>query len=290
MKNPLVSIVIPSYNNGHLLNRLINCLLAQTYKNWEALIIDNNSIDNTDQILNKLKDKRFKISKINNNGIIAKSRNLGMKLSQGEWIAFLDSDDWWEPNKLEICIELAIEGYDLIYHKMQIIFDSSSSSKKIYIGRNSNINHHKDLLINGNFIPNSSVVIKKNILNPIGEISENPNLIGAEDYNYLLRISKFTNKIKYINQTLGYYYISSNGVSRKNMATCHLEAVKEFLDECSRLNRKFVLANVSYINGKYNYLHSDLKNSKKLLYSSLKNGNISIKIKSIYLILKIFLK
>ena len=94
MNTPLISIVIPTYNRSLFLERSIKSIINQTYQNWEIIVIDNNSTDDTDLVLEKYKEKKILIKKINNEGIIAKSRNLGIKLAKGEYIAFLDSDDW----------------------------------------------------------------------------------------------------------------------------------------------------------------------------------------------------
>ena len=85
----------------------------------EAIVVDNNSIDNTTNI-KKFNDKRIKYFKFSNNGIIAKSRNFGIKKSRGKWIAFLDSDDWWRKNKLYICLKNIDRNVDFVYHDLQI--------------------------------------------------------------------------------------------------------------------------------------------------------------------------
>ena len=89
--SPLVSIIIPTYNNAEFLGKALKSVIDQTYGSWEAIVIDNNSTDQTDEVINKFQDIRIKYYKISNYGIIAKSRNLGINLAKGEWIAFLDS-------------------------------------------------------------------------------------------------------------------------------------------------------------------------------------------------------
>lgn len=115
-KNPLVSIVIPSYNHGKFIGRAIESVLSQTYQTFEVIVIDNHSKDETDKVLNKFRDNRIKVLKIHNKGIIAISRNRGIKEAKGEWVAFLDSDDVWYPKKLEILLGLATNesNYDLL--------------------------------------------------------------------------------------------------------------------------------------------------------------------------------
>lgn len=102
MKEDLVSIVMPSYNTANYIGESINCVINQTYKNWELIIVDDCSTDNTDEIIKKfLNDKRIKYFKNNKNSGAAISRNKALREAKGKWIAFLDSDDLWVPEKLE---------------------------------------------------------------------------------------------------------------------------------------------------------------------------------------------
>ena len=111
MKNDLVSIITPSYNTGRFIAETIESVLAQTYKNWEMLIVDDNSTDNTDEVVKKyLKNERIKYIKNSKNCGAAISRNKALKLAKGKWIAFLDSDDLWESDKLEKQINFMIRN------------------------------------------------------------------------------------------------------------------------------------------------------------------------------------
>ena len=98
----LVSIVMPSFNTGMFIAESINSVLAQTYTNWELIIVDDYSSDNTDDIVNPyLVDKRIVYIKNENNCGAAVSRNRALREAKGRWIAFLDSDDLWMSDKLE---------------------------------------------------------------------------------------------------------------------------------------------------------------------------------------------
>ena len=103
---PLVSIVIPTYNHANYLSKALQSIVDQTYTNWEAIIIDNHSLDDTEKLINQYSDPRIKYLKVHNFGIIAKSRNEGIRVAKGDWIAFLDSDDYWEKNKIDGSLEL----------------------------------------------------------------------------------------------------------------------------------------------------------------------------------------
>ena len=97
-----MSIIMPSYNTANYIGESINSVINQTYKNWELIIVDDCSTDNTDEIVKKfLNDKRIKYFRNNKNSGAAISRNKALREAKGKWIAFLDSDDLWVPEKLE---------------------------------------------------------------------------------------------------------------------------------------------------------------------------------------------
>ena len=113
----LVSIIMPSYNTGAFISETIESVLAQTYKNWELLIVDDCSNDNTDQIVKSyLSDERIRYIKNEKNSGAALSRNRALQEAKGKWIAFLDSDDLWDINKLQNQIRFMNEnGYHFSY-------------------------------------------------------------------------------------------------------------------------------------------------------------------------------
>lgn len=101
MDRGLVSIIMPSYNTAKYIGESIRSVLAQTYQNWELLIVDDCSTDNTDEVVAQFKDSRIKYFKNERNSGAAVSRNKALREATGKWIAFLDSDDLWYPEKLE---------------------------------------------------------------------------------------------------------------------------------------------------------------------------------------------
>ena len=98
---PLVSVIVPNYNKEIHLTSCINSVLNQSYKHLEIIFIDNFSTDSSIDIIKGINDKRINIIQYNNKGVIASSRNVGIKNSKGELLAFLDSDDYWHAEKLE---------------------------------------------------------------------------------------------------------------------------------------------------------------------------------------------
>ncbi len=126
-KNGLVSIVTPSYNCGKFISETIQSVMSQSYTNWEMIIVDDCSTDNTEEIANKFcsVDKRIKFYRLNKNSGAAVARNTALRMASGRWIAFLDSDDLWLPEKLEKQIRFMEEnGYSFSYHSYSEIDES----------------------------------------------------------------------------------------------------------------------------------------------------------------------
>ena len=126
MMNDLVSIIMPSYNTARFIKETIDSVLAQTYQNWELIIVDDCSTDNTDEIVSAYNDERIRYLKNEKNSGAAVSRNYALREAKGKWIAFLDSDDLWSPDKLEKQIGfMESKGYGFSYTEYSLIDENS---------------------------------------------------------------------------------------------------------------------------------------------------------------------
>lgn len=126
MSNNLVSIIMPSHNCGRFVRETIECVLAQTYTNWELLFIDDCSTDDTEAIVQSFDDTRIHYFRNEHNSGAAVSRNRALREAKGRWIAFLDSDDIWTPEKLEHQIHfMENNGYHFSYHEYEEIDEES---------------------------------------------------------------------------------------------------------------------------------------------------------------------
>ena len=120
MTQELVSIIMPTYNCGHFIEKSIHTVQAQSYQNWELIVVDDCSNDETIGIVSDMraKDERINIYSNASNSGAAVSRNLALRNAKGRWIAFLDSDDLWVPTKLEKQIKFMVENrYAFTYHE-----------------------------------------------------------------------------------------------------------------------------------------------------------------------------
>ncbi len=143
MENELVSIIMPSWNTGNFIAESIQSVINQTYKNWELIIVDDCSTDNTDEVVSFYKDQRIKYLKNEKNSGAAITRNKALREAQGEWIAFLDSDDLWAPEKLEHQINfMKNNGYNLSFTEYEKI-DEESKPLNVYVSGPEMVNKRK---------------------------------------------------------------------------------------------------------------------------------------------------
>lgn len=242
---PVVSVVIPSYNYASFLGRSLKSLIEQTYSNWEAIIIDNYSEDNTDEIVNAFVDPRIRILKIRNNGVIAASRNLGIRESKGDWIAFLDADDFWYPKKLEVCMKMiSDDATDVVGHD-EMMVNIQTGFKRVLRHGPFQRDFYKTLLIEGNRLSPSATMVNKLFIekNKIF-FSESKAHITVEDYDFWMRIASCDAKFKFIRSILGEYTIHGNNnianlnlhfLNSKTLLHEHVYTIQNFTKEKDRL-------------------------------------------------------
>lgn len=131
----LVSVIMPSYNTGAYIRASVESVLAQTYTNWELIIVDDCSEDNTGEIIQEFTDKRIRYFQNETNAGAAVSRNFGIRKAQGRWIAFLDSDDLWYPDKLEKQLRFMQEnGYAFSYTGYREIDETARPLGRVVTG------------------------------------------------------------------------------------------------------------------------------------------------------------
>ncbi len=235
--NPKVSVIIPTYNRASDLKRALNSVLAQSFTDWEIIVVDNNSIDDTDAVVSAFNDQRISIHKVHNNGVIAISRNKGILEAKGEFLAFLDSDDWWITDKLRKAVNYLEQGNDLVYHDLWIVEKVGKRNYRKTVGvRDLLPPVFDDLILHGNPIANSSVVVRAELLKEINGLSEDLQLIAAEDYDCWLRIALKSDRFACIPEVLGFYWqgtTNSSNADRKSVNLLKLEELyfKPFIEK-----------------------------------------------------------
>jgi len=212
LQPPLVSIIIPTYNCAALLREALDSVVRQSYSNWEAIVINNFSTDNTKQVVAGFCDSRMSLFDFANYGVIAASRNYGIRFAKGDYVAFLDSDDLWGPEKLKRCLETLQErGEDWVCHGERWFGDGMD--KDVMYGPAERASFDQ-LLFRGNCISTSAVIVKLEPLKKLGGFQEHVDIVTAEDYDLWLRLARSGCKIIFIKEILGAYRIHPNGQSR----------------------------------------------------------------------------
>ena len=206
VSQPFVSVVMPAYNQAAYIHEAIASVLSQTYSNLELIIIDNYSTDTTKEIVDSFCDGRIQYYKFRNHGVIASSRNYGVTKACGMYIAFIDSDDVWEPLKLE----------NQIPH-MQGVFCVSSSFKSI--GDTKESGHYLDSILEGEYkdfgydevvlenpVITSSVLMRRDVFLRAEGFDEDKAFRFIEDWELWLRLA-YHGSIRVLNKPLVQYRI-----------------------------------------------------------------------------------
>jgi glycosyltransferase involved in cell wall biosynthesis len=268
--NLLVSVIIPTYNRVQYICEAIDSVLAQTYNNTEVIVVDDGSTDNTRDIIQQY-DSKVKYIFQNNAGPSA-ARNNGIKQSSGELIAFLDSDDIWLAEKLELQIELMRQsqyiglvscGIYIIDASGKIISDPVIKGN--YKNRKSFV---KELMVHNIIGGGSAILIKKECLNRIGLFNE--DLWVGEDWNMWLRIAK-NYEVKFVEKPLVKYRIHGNNL-HKNLAKIKVDGKRNVLENIEKWR---IISRMKA----YSYIYLDLaheymgikENKSKILLNLIKS-------------------
>jgi glycosyltransferase involved in cell wall biosynthesis len=211
LNNKLISVILPTRNREELLGRALSSVLWQTYENWECIVVDDSSHDNTYEIVKKLNDKRIRyVKNITGKGASA-SRNIGINLSNGKFLAFLDSDDEWLPGKLEkqfALLKSLPASYGMIYCWM----DYYDGEKLLYRNRKENRDMiFPDVLTQIMTGGTPTLLLRKDIISETGGFDE--RMINGADQDFIRRIAQ-KYLVDYIPEVLVKVYINHSSESR----------------------------------------------------------------------------
>jgi glycosyltransferase involved in cell wall biosynthesis len=229
INNPLVSVLIPTYNCGQWLGQAIDSVLAQTYKHLEIIVVDDGSTDNTAKLLEeKYKDVITYIYQPNCG--LGNARNTGIKHAKGELLAFLDADDVMLPEKISCQVEYASEhpDYVVIYCNFWCIFDDKSDIWQLPSGDYQHEGISGELfetLLSKNIMVPSSVLISKKVLAEVGNFYEEAQ--GVEDWDLWLRIAGKGYLFGYIDARLLLYRVRTGSMSH-NLYNMRLHTYRIF--------------------------------------------------------------
>ncbi|WPU98342.1 glycosyltransferase family A protein [Mucilaginibacter sp. cycad4] len=215
-----ISIIMPAYNASAFIKDSIETVLQQTYRNWELIVIDDGSTDDTPTIVRELRDRDDRIIyHRQENRRLGPARNTGFRLAAGTWIAFLDADDLWMCDKLEIQMEAATSHHipvDIIFTAGYYLTGRGAELKPydslsgFYTGQ-----ELYPVLMKHNYIPVLSVMIRRTFLRQIGWQDTEPIVYGNEDWDYWLRASRAGGRFLGLKQRLFKYRVHNSAMSAK---------------------------------------------------------------------------
>lgn len=246
MSKPRVSVVIPNFNYGRYIGEALRSVIAQTFQEWEVIVVDNFSSDNSQSVVRGFVDPRIKFFQFDNEGSIAKARNFGSSLSQGELIAFLDSDDFWHPEKLEVQVKVMDKGADLSYHSLRRFGSRGGAFRAWKLSGTRTLAH---LLAGGNPIATSSALIRKEVLTALGGFPEAKELLAAEDYALWLSVAAGGFTITKCPGALGSYRVHSSTTGRVDAPKAAELAAIGYLSSVSPKIRRLHNGFLSYARG-----------------------------------------
>jgi len=303
---PEVSIILPSYNYENYIGKTIDSVLNQSYPNWELIIIDDGSMDNSLDVIKRYKDKRIHLFTQKNKGV-SSTLNRGIRNSSGKYICFLDADDKYHPDKLDAQVEYMNSGFDIVTTQVQVIDDKDEESPIEHFKMTWNLYDKKEIFgedrvanfLYKNYFCKSSLMIRKELFNKYGYFD--PRLITAYDLDLWLRMIPSA-KITRIDKILTYYRwhdknettINNNRIRTelllildnfiKNIDTSTddklLKKYLESINNCIKDNNLYkgfitlqLIKNTYKLEDNYNLF--EIKNAQDIIYNSINNISIN---------------
>lgn len=254
-----VSVIIPAYNAADHITRAVNSVLAQTVQPLEILVVDDGSKDRTADVVAAMPAPVRLIRKPN--GGPATARNLGAREAKGSWLALLDADDWWLPEKLRTQLLLGADPTVGLLHCLPDHRGDHVPDELTF-----------DLMWEQNWIINSSVLIRSETFNTLGRFNEAKDLISVEDYNLWIRVAASRWRIRTCQQVLVHYTrgigISSNSERFRRASLYNVEDLGRTLGlPAAVVKRK--LSKITFDFGRRALYERELPTARRLLWQAL---------------------
>ena len=231
-----VSIIMNCYNGEKYLRAAIDSVLEQSYENWEIIFWDNRSSDRSAEIVKSIDDKRIRYFLADQHTDLGHARNDAVDRARGEWLAFLDSDDIWLPQKLTKQTDIIRQETNdlaLVYGQMELLLDSGAMSSKWGTRMNNNADKlsSKSLpegfifqdLLKENFIPMVSSMVRKDKYLEVGGI--NPGFNRAEDYDLFVKLAE-NHKVRAVQDVICRYRIHETNMSHEDVGDNYTESIQ----------------------------------------------------------------
>ena len=265
---PLITVVIPVFNRAWQLQRALSSLQAQTYSHFEVIVSDDGSTENIAAVVQEFAvTLNIRLLKAENFGGPARPRNLGVQNAHGDWIAFLDSDDWWDEDRLEKVVPHLSGDIDVLYHPLRTSKDDAikkSREKRQHIGDPIIGDALEYFALRGNPIPTSAALVRLSAFKSVSGMSEERGLISVEDFDCWMSLAAKKCHFFFLNECLGNYWIGSDAISAVSLK--QLEAQKLLYHRhCNSFNSAYSMAAESRKNYVLGLLHLRLGDAKSAI-------------------------
>ena len=249
-KLPLVSVIINCFNGEKYIESTLNSLLKQNYSNWHLIFWDNCSIDNTRKIFYKFKDRRFQYYRSKKHTNLSTARKLAMKFIKGEYFAFLDSDDFWFPNKLSIQIKSLEKNKNCGFVYSNSSHFNEFKEKKNFKNKPPSGNIFFKLL-NDYFINDETVIFRTKIFKE-NEISINETLKFIPNFDLTMKYAKVSDAI-YIDKILSKWRVNKESLTwKKNIEICDDLFLWHTKEKKENYNNNKIIRHLEISNNKLN--------------------------------------
>ena len=266
MPNPQISIIVPTYNRADFLPKAIQSILNQTYQDWEAIIVDDGSTDKTEEIVKDYNESRIRYIAHKSNLGISTARNTGIKNSKGKYIALLDSDDEWFPEKLS-CQMKTFQEEDL---KCGVVCTGGYMVKDDKVlgvkAIPADLDNFYEKFLFENITWTSNALVKKECFKKAGLFDE--NLESCEDWDMWIRIAKYY-KFIFLEMPLTKYVIHSGQLSEDLLKKINARKRILFKYQDELKNRKFVYSHHYYKIGNLCCLSDKTREGRKYLFKGI---------------------
>ncbi len=230
---PLLSIIVPVYNTGSCLRRCLDSIIKQLYKNWELIVVNDGSTDNSREILEMYSqiDKRIKLINIKNSGVSV-ARNIGISSAKGDYIGFVDSDDWIsEKMYLKMCESVYLEDYDIVQCSYALINYRDETEEKIENKDNVEKSYYENRQLlsayfKGDVSPSvCNKIFKRSMIE--GLLFDTETKIG-EDSLFVYRCCQKSSKAFVMKDIFYYYYQTPDSAMRSALSCNNFQPLKIF--------------------------------------------------------------
>lgn len=279
-ETPLVSIVTPAYNAAEFIAETARSVLAQTYENWEWLVADDGSTDDTAKITAGFNDSRIRVLRREHVGLPAVGRNAALAEARGEYVAFLDADDAWLPDKLAAQVKYMKQHAEvgLVFTRYVYWYGGEATAAPVLPDTRGfpNPGNYFKLLCMGNPICIASVLVRRQLPAECGGLDEDPRLWGTADYEMWLRLAARVS-FGFLDRPLVRYRVHPGGMSNDLSAmakAAYLSVEKQFaaasVAETDDSFRRRVRAEKLMLLGRAHVLEGDGGKARRALWESLR--------------------